>query len=81
MEESKNTNVNIFVSANPKVKITVSKNGPYRVSGDFELVDAEGKPIEHGSNISLCRCGQSNNKPFCDGHHRTVGFLPDLPDG
>ena len=58
------------------VKITVVSNGPLRLEGDFELVDQEGKAFGLGGRtvISLCRCGHSENKPFCDGAHRRVGF-------
>ncbi|GAA0437405.1 CDGSH iron-sulfur domain-containing protein [Lentibacillus halophilus] len=56
------------------VKITVNDNGPYRVKGDVELVDAEGNAFETKKMISLCRCGHSSNKPFCDGSHRQIGF-------
>ena len=63
------------------VKIQVMKNktgdggGPLRVEGDFQISDADGKLIEHkGEAVSLCRCGHSNNKPFCDGSHAKVGF-------
>ena len=57
-------------------KITVNNNGSVRVEGDFTLVDAEGKQYGLGgrTSISLCRCGHSQNKPFCDGSHRTSGF-------
>jgi CDGSH-type Zn-finger protein len=57
-------------------KITINNNGPVRVEGDFALMDAEGKQYGLGdrTSISLCRCGQSQNKPFCDGSHRTSGF-------
>lgn len=61
------------------VKITVRTNGPFRVEaaeGSVELVDANdtaydltGKPA-----FSLCRCGGSVNKPFCDGTHSKLGF-------
>jgi len=54
--------------------ILVSRNGPYFVSGGIELVDApwrEGASREH---YTLCRCGQSKNKPFCDGSHWSAGF-------
>ena len=57
-------------------KITVNNNGPIRIEGDFTIHDAEGN--EYGlagrKVISLCRCGQSENKPFCDGHHKTGSF-------
>ena len=58
------------------MKITVKENGPYRVEGDITLLDANGKPFGLGgrTGISLCRCGQSANKPFCDGTHAKVGF-------
>ena len=57
------------------IKITISENGPYRVSGPVTLVDAGGNPVEGASEkMSLCRCGESKRKPFCDGTHREVGF-------
>ena len=63
----------------PAVKITVRKNGPYRVEapeGSIELVDSEGKPYDLTGKpaFSLCRCGGSVNKPFCDGTHSRIGF-------
>lgn len=56
--------------------ITPRDNGPYRVAGSFELVDAAGGRflVEEGRPVFLCRCGHSANKPFCDGSHREVGF-------
>lgn len=57
-----------------KTKLTVNSNGSLRIEGDFEIVDAEGTP--YGLNgrelVSLCRCGRSSNKPFCDGSHKGV---------
>ncbi len=57
-------------------RITINNNGSIRVEGDFEIVDQSGNAFGLGgrSVISLCRCGQSKNKPFCDGSHRTTGF-------
>jgi CDGSH-type Zn-finger protein len=62
-----------------QVKITVRKNGPFRVEapeGTIEMVDAEGKPYDLTGKtaFSLCRCGGSVNKPFCDGTHSKIGF-------
>ena len=62
-----------------QVKITVRNNGPFRVEapeGSVELVDADGKPYDLTGKtaFSLCRCGGSINKPFCDGTHSRVGF-------
>lgn len=52
-----------------EVTITVRDNGPYRVSGPVVLVDAEGNRFQTKEQFSLCRCGRSENKPFCDGSH------------
>jgi CDGSH-type Zn-finger protein len=62
-----------------KPMITVSKGGPYLVTGGIELIGdniqfAEGSSKEH---YTLCRCGASNNKPFCDGMHRVINFKDD----
>ncbi len=57
-------------------KITVSNNGPLRIEGEMTLVDAAGKEFGLGgrSVVSYCRCGNSQNKPFCDGSHARTGF-------
>jgi 3-phenylpropionate/trans-cinnamate dioxygenase ferredoxin subunit len=61
------------------VQITPSENGPYRVVGPIELLDPEGNAIPvPGETIALCRCGGSENKPFCDGTHRKIGFVGTL---
>ncbi|WP_070121607.1 CDGSH iron-sulfur domain-containing protein [Bacillus marinisedimentorum] len=52
------------------VKLKVMDNGPLLVNGDFEVVDVEGNAFETKNSVSLCRCGLSGNKPFCDGAHR-----------
>jgi CDGSH-type Zn-finger protein len=60
-------------------RITVNKNGPLRVEGDFVLLDSQDKVYGLGGRtaIALCRCGQSQNKPFCDGAHKRVGFVAE----
>lgn len=57
-------------------KVTVNHNGSIRIEGDFEIVDPEGRPfgLAGRTTIGLCRCGQSANKPFCDGSHKACGF-------
>jgi CDGSH-type Zn-finger protein len=57
-------------------KITVVHNGPIRIEGDFSICDPEGRAFGLAGRtlISLCRCGQSENKPFCDGSHGRTGF-------
>ena len=68
----------------PQVKITVRNNGPFRVEaepGSIELVDANGNAFDLSAKVkegktafSLCRCGGSVSKPFCDGTHSKIGF-------
>jgi len=62
-----------------QVKITIRPNGPYRVEaleGAIELVDANGTAYDLTGKLafSLCRCGASTSKPFCDGTHSKIGF-------
>ncbi|GGH11906.1 CDGSH iron-sulfur domain-containing protein [Silvibacterium dinghuense] len=59
-----------------EVKITVRPNGPFRVEGAVTLVDAQGGQWDLTGKpaFSLCRCGASANKPFCDGAHNKIGF-------
>jgi CDGSH iron-sulfur domain-containing protein 3 len=57
------------------VIIKARENGPYLVRGQFTLTDAEGNRYTvEGETVVLCRCGGSQNKPFCDGSHRENGF-------
>lgn len=71
-----------------RVRVTVTKDGPYIVTGNIPLATqtivadadggsetwSEGPPIDHGKTYALCRCGGSNTKPFCDGTHAKNGF-------
>jgi CDGSH-type Zn-finger protein len=59
------------------VTIRVRDNGPFLVEGPVRIVDVDGKEFPRDPNkpaVSLCRCGQSKNEPFCDGTHKTCGF-------
>lgn len=56
------------------INIQVKDNGPLRVTGPLRLIDAEGNEFETKESFSLCRCGHSQNKPFCDGSHRAAEF-------
>jgi CDGSH-type Zn-finger protein len=49
-------------------------NGPLFVSGSFDLISSDGQTICQGNKTTLCRCGLSENKPFCDGSHKEGGF-------
>ena len=57
-------------------KITVRNDGSIRVEGEFEVLDQEGKSFGLGgrTTVGLCRCGESQTKPFCDGSHVDAGF-------
>jgi CDGSH-type Zn-finger protein/uncharacterized Fe-S cluster protein YjdI len=57
-----------------KLKITPAANGPLLLSGNVTIRAGSGREAWHGDQTALCRCGESRNKPFCDGSHRTVGF-------
>jgi len=54
-----------------KTKITVHNNGPIRLEGDFEILDKNGNAYDSGGReiVSICRCGLSKKKPFCDSAH------------
>lgn len=56
------------------VMITVEANGPLCVEGLVRIVAPDGSVLEEAERAWLCRCGQSGNKPFCDGSHRRTGF-------
>ncbi|MGJ8713943.1 CDGSH iron-sulfur domain-containing protein [Maribacter stanieri] len=55
-----------------KTKLTINSNGSVKVEGDFEIVDSQGNSynLQGRTVLGICRCGLSNNKPFCDGSHR-----------
>lgn len=63
----------------PDFKITVRNDGPLRLEGDIALFDQAGQAWGLGgrSVVSLCRCGHSANKPFCDGSHGRTGFVSE----
>lgn len=48
--------------------------GPLWVRGGVRVIAADGEPYEVRNRMTLCRCGASQNKPFCDGSHRAIGF-------
>lgn len=54
------------------VEIKVRDNGPYKVTGPVRLIDPDGGVFEvpEGESIVLCRCGLSQDKPFCDASHK-----------
>ncbi|WP_186576012.1 CDGSH iron-sulfur domain-containing protein [Aquibacillus kalidii] len=62
------------MSESKKATLKIRDNGSILITGDVELVDAEGNVYETKPAFSLCRCGMSSNKPFCDGTHKEIGF-------
>jgi len=65
----------------PDFKVIVRNNGPLRLEGDILIQDQEGNTFGLAGRtvVSLCRCGQSANKPFCDGSHGRTGFVSECP--
>ena len=61
-------------------KITVRNNGSLRIEGEFELFDHNGNKFDLAGRtaISLCRCGLSKDKPFCDSSHKAAGFQSEV---
>ncbi|RFS20208.1 iron-binding protein [Chitinophaga silvatica] len=53
-------------------------SGPLWLQGGIEVIDADGVPYEVRNRVTLCRCGASNNKPFCDGSHVSTGFKDNI---
>ena len=60
-----------------KVKMQIKKDASIRVTGTVDFVDADGNVVETKTDFSLCRCGASKEKPFCDGSHRDAGFASE----
>ena len=54
--------------------ITPHNDGPYQVKGPVRLVLPSGRALTTDAEVWLCRCGHSNDKPFCDGSHKKVAF-------
>ena len=59
-----------------ETRITINNDGSIRIEGDFAIYDQQGGQFGLAGRtvIGLCRCGQSQNKPFCDGSHARTGF-------
>lgn len=61
-------------AATEPARIEVTSNGPLLIHGDIVVQHKDGKESTHSKVTAFCRCGQSGNKPFCDGTHRKCGF-------
>jgi CDGSH-type Zn-finger protein len=61
-------------------KIIIKSHGSIRVEGDFEIYDKDGNKFDLAGRtaISLCRCGLSQDKPFCDSTHKKMNFQSEI---
>ncbi|MBI3529079.1 MAG: CDGSH iron-sulfur domain-containing protein [Betaproteobacteria bacterium] len=66
-----------LAARNGVVIVKPIKNGPLEVSGNLELVSGTGRTLNRTLQTWLCRCGESQNKPYCDGTHKKIGFKSD----
>ncbi len=60
-----------------KASVEISKNGPYIVKNMDNFINSQGVSLATQPVMALCRCGGSNNKPFCDGTHNSINFEDD----
>jgi hypothetical protein len=60
--------------ASDDVTVQPRTNGPLFLRGKLHVEDARGNVTREATRIALCRCGGSDNKPYCDGTHRAIGF-------
>ena len=61
-------------TAGSKLVLKALKDGPLLVQGRYQMYSETTQPVSCTKNIALCRCGASENKPFCDGTHKEIGF-------
>jgi CDGSH-type Zn-finger protein/uncharacterized Fe-S cluster protein YjdI len=66
-----------LAARNGPLHIDPQLNGPLRVRGNLEITSGTGRMVSRVTSTFLCRCGHSQNKPFCDGSHAKVGFVAD----
>lgn len=70
----KNDDSKSYNKIKPKVSIEVVDDGPYRINGLVSIAFSDGTIQQKHEKVSLCRCGASQRKPFCDGSHKRIGF-------
>lgn len=61
-------------AATAATKVQVAANGPLLVHGDLEVTGIDGASEKKRRTTAFCRCGASNNKPYCDGNHNAINF-------
>lgn len=62
---------------NGPVDVRPQPNGPLKIVGNLEIVSGTGRTVSKVRQAFFCRCGQSKNKPYCDGSHKAIGFAAD----
>ena len=65
------------IGAGGELTIKPIKDGPLMLNGSVTIKNSSGRDAWHGDRVALCRCGESANKPFCDGTHKQAGFRSD----
>ena len=60
---------------NGPVLVEPQPNGSLKLTGNLEIVSGTGRTVNKVTSVWLCRCGQSQNKPYCDGSHKATGFI------
>lgn len=60
-----------------RTEVKIMKDGPLIIRGNFKILDEQGNELKSMKLTSLCRCGNSNKMPYCDGSHRKIGFEAD----
>ena len=73
-EAAPGTDLKPLLKRDGALAIESLQDGPYSVTGNFEVVTGTGATIARMMQAILCRCGASKNKPFCDGTHASIGF-------
>jgi CDGSH-type Zn-finger protein/uncharacterized Fe-S cluster protein YjdI len=66
-----------LAARNGPVNVQPTPNGSLKVTGNLEIVSGTGRTLNRATQVFLCRCGQSKNKPYCDGSHKAAGFVAD----
>lgn len=72
---SNKTNESEMTNNQNEVEVCVLENGPLMVSGTIQVKDKDGNITTKADKSFLCRCGSSENKPYCDGKHKKIGFI------
>ena len=63
-----------LATRNGNLEVESLKDGPLKITGNLEIVSGTGRTLNRLQQTWLCRCGQSQKKPYCDGTHKKIGF-------